>query len=252
MGLPLRLLLLMVASGTLLLAGCAFFRVPKAPMETQWDRAACKPQAQTLIVFLPGAFSTIDEFVREGFVQEVRQRRVAADVVMADAHMGYYNQRTVVDRLEADVLAPARSAGYRDIWLVGISVGGFGALIHEEMLPGQVRGIVLLAPYLGERQMTRQIQDAGGLRSWKAPEGALPLEEMETRLWRWLQANAAPGRPPLYLGYGTDDRFAPSHRLLAAALPAGRVFTTPGGHDWPAWRKLWQEMLGVLPLPTCP
>jgi pimeloyl-ACP methyl ester carboxylesterase len=224
------------------------------PLATDRDRASCSANTDTLLVFLPGAYSTIDEFVREGFVQEVRHRRIDADIVMADAHMAYYNNRTVIDRLEADVLVPARTAGYRAIWLVGISVGGFGALIHEEQMPGGVAGIVALAPYLGERELTREIAQAGGLAAWQAPAGPLPQEQMETRLWRWLQAQARlpTSLPPLYLGYGTEDRFANSHRLLAAALPPQRVFTTPGGHDWAPWRRLWQQALAVLPLPACP
>jgi hypothetical protein len=56
--------------------------------------------------------------------------------------------------------------------------------------------------------------------------------------------------PPLYLGFGLADRFAANHRLLADALPAGRVFTTEGGHDWPQWSQLWRKMLDVLPLPA--
>ena len=250
-----RLVAPALCAGLLLLSGCGLLRPATVPLATERDLASCSAKTDTLLVFLPGAYSTIDEFVREGFVQEVRQRRVAADIVMADAHMAYYNKRSVVDRLEADVLVPARAAGYRSIWLVGISVGGLGALIHEEQMPGGVTGIVALAPYLGEPELTREIGKAGGLAAWQAPTGPLPLEQMETRLWRWLQVHAArqpPGAPALYLGYGTEDRFADSHRLLAAALPPQRVFTTPGGHDWAPWRRLWQQVLAVLPLPTCP
>ena len=56
--------------------------------------------------------------------------------------------------------------------------------------------------------------------------------------------------PPLYLGFGLSDRFASNHQLLADALPAGHVFTTEGGHDWPQWSQLWRKMLDVLPLPS--
>jgi pimeloyl-ACP methyl ester carboxylesterase len=249
-----RTVLPAICAGLLLLSGCSFLRPATVPLATDRDLASCSAKTDTLLVFLPGAHSTIDEFVREGFVQEVRQRRIAADIVMADVHMAYYSNRSAIDRLEADVLVPARAAGYRAIWLVGISVGGFGALIHEELLPGGVTGIVALAPYLGERELTRVIAQAGGLAAWQAPAGPLPLEQMETRLWRWLQAQVKlpAGAPALYLGYGTDDRFADSHRLLAAALPPQRVFTTPGGHDWAPWRRLWQQVLAVLPLPACP
>ena len=249
-----RTVLPALCAGLLLLSGCSFLRPATVPLAKDRDLAACIAQSDTLLVFLPGAYSTIDEFVREGFVQEVRQRRIAADILMVDAHMAYYNNRTVIDRLEADVLAPARAAGYRAVWLVGISVGGFGALIREEQMPGGVTGIVALAPYLGEPALSREIGKAGGLAAWPAPAGSLPLEQMETRLWRWLQAQAKlpDGAPALYLAYGTEDRFADSHRLLAAALPPQRVFTTPGGHDWAPWRRLWQQVLAVLPLPRCP
>jgi hypothetical protein len=43
--------------------------------------------------------------------------------------------------------------------------------------------------------------------------------------------------------YGHDDRFAASHRLMAAALAPASVDVVPGGHDWPAWRRLWENFL---------
>ena len=250
-----RLFLLPALVAALLSAGCAGLRTAAVPMPTDLHTANCASAATTLVVMLPGASSTTDEFVREGFVQQLRERRIAADVLLADAHMGYYNGRSIVARLEADVLEPARARGYNAIWLLGISVGGFGALLHEEAIPGRIAGLVLLAPYLGQRPLTDEISRAGGLGAWKAPAGNLPAEDTDAMLWRWLQEYGATassaGRPPLYLGYGISDRFAPSHRLLAAALPAGQVFTTPGGHDWGPWRALWEQMLAALPLPRC-
>lgn len=245
-----RLLVPVLTGLIVLLTGCAGLRAARVPMDTRIEKSVCSAPTDTLVVFLPGAYSDPPEFEREGFVTALQQRRIAADVMLADAHIGYYNNRSIVDRLEADVFVPARAASYRKIWLVGISIGGFGALIHEEVLPGGTAGLVVLAPYLGERALSATIQHVGGLAQWKAPAGPLPLDEMETRLWRWLQADHAT-KPPVYLGYGTGDRFAFSHRLLGSALPPGRVFTTPGGHDWPEWRRLWQQALEVLPLPVC-
>lgn len=242
-------------SATFLLGGCNVLRVAKTPMDTRLDSAgaACVAKADTLLVLLPGRYSSIDEFVSKGMVSAVRERRIAADVMLVDAHMGYYNNGTILERLEADVFGPARAAGYRSVWLVGVSLGGLGTVLHEEALPGSIAGMVLIAPYLGEREALASIE-AGGLRAWKAPAGPLPKDPMEPRIWRWLQAGAsapAPALPPIYLGYGTEDRFLYSHRLLATALPPGRAFTTPGGHDWPEWRRLWQQVLAVVPLPKC-
>jgi len=49
--------------------------------------------------------------------------------------------------------------------------------------------------------------------------------------------------PKVYLGYGTDDRFAAASQLLAERLPAAQVVTLPGGHDWATWICLWQHLL---------
>lgn len=222
-------------------------------METHLKLAHGDARADTLLVFLPGAFLPPDAFEREGFVSAIRERNLAADVLLVDANVSYYYDQTFIERLN-DVIEPQRALGYSAIWLVGISIGGFGALIHELVRPGTVDGIVALAPYLGRRPLGLEIRKAGGLRAWRAPDGPPPDEELDRRLWPWLQqyATATPGGklPPLYLGFGLNDRFASNHLLLADALPEGRVFTTEGGHDWPEWSQLWRKMLEVLPLPS--
>jgi pimeloyl-ACP methyl ester carboxylesterase len=239
----------------LFVAGCGFLPRPTTvPMATRQERSVCPQPASTLLVFLPGAGSLPDEFVREGFLREVQSRRIAADMLIADAHRGYYSQRSVLVRLDADVIAPARQQGYRAIWLVGISLGGLGAMLYEEALPGRVTGLVALAPYLGDERFIETVSAAGGIAGWRAPPEAPTDGVFETRLWRWLQGYAAPAaaaRPPIYLGYGASDRFAASNALLGAVLPPAQVFTTRGGHDWNAWRPLWRDVLQVLPLPHC-
>ncbi len=221
-------------------------------MRTHLELADSPTRADTLLVFLPGAFLPPEAFEREGFVSAVRERHLAADMLLVDANVSFFHDQTFVERLSADVIVPQRAAGYRQIWLVGISIGGFGALIHELARPGAVDGIVALAPYLGRRPLGAAIHKAGGLRAWRAPEGPPPDEELDRQLWPWLQQYAAPlatkTLPPLYLGFGLADRFAANHRLLADALPDGRVFTTEGGHDWPQWSRLWRKVLDVLPL----
>jgi pimeloyl-ACP methyl ester carboxylesterase len=223
-------------------------------MKTHLKLAEVDVRSDTLLVFLPGAFLKPEEFEREGFVSAVRERDLAADALLVDADVSYYYDQTFVERLHDDVVLSQRALGYKSIWLVGISIGGFGALIHELAMPGTVDGIVALAPYLGRRPIGAEIHQAGGLRAWRAPEGPAPDQEVDRKLWPWLQQYTSPGRakrlPPLYLGFGLADRFASNHRLLADALPQGRVFTTEGGHDWPQWSTLWRKMLDVLPLPS--
>ncbi|MET3444310.1 pimeloyl-ACP methyl ester carboxylesterase [Variovorax paradoxus] len=223
-------------------------------MITHLKSANADERSDTLLVFLPGAYLKPDEFEREGFISAVQERHLAADSLLVDADVSYYYDQTLSERLHADVIEPQRAKGYKSIWLVGISIGGFGALVHELSRPGSVDGIVALAPYLGRRVLGAEILKAGGLRTWQAPTGPQPDEEVDRKLWPWFQQYLEPQQsralPPLYLGFGLSDRFASNHKLLADALPEGRVFTTEGGHDWPQWRQLWRNVLDVLPLPS--
>jgi pimeloyl-ACP methyl ester carboxylesterase len=243
----------LAASG---IPGCGFIpREAAIPMPTQLDESGCAARARTLMVILPGRGMTLRELEKEGFVAAVRSLGLAVDVLRADAHLGYYKDRSILDRLRADVIAPAQAKGYQSIWLAGISLGGLGALLYADAHPGDVAGILALAPYLGEPEATQAVIRAGGLMRWEAPAGPLPDTEIAPGAWRSVrgvlrQAEAA-GRPPLYLGYGLADSLAPSHRVLAEALPPGRVFTAPGGHDWHPWLGLWQSMLAASDLPRC-
>lgn len=240
----------------LLLGACTLLPRPAtAPMRIVVDAAGCAAQADTLLVVLPGAYSAPEEFVREGFVREVRERHLALDVWLVDAHLAYYRNRSILERLRADVLLPARARGYRQVWLLGISVGAFGAFGLAQSPGAGIAGIVALGPYLGEPRVTSAIEADGGLRHWRAPDAAADLsDDPDFAVWRWLQAYALEParRPPLWLGYGVDDRFAANHALLAAVLPTERVLTSPGGHDWSAWAPLWRRTLERLPLPADP
>ena len=128
--------------------------------------------------------------------------------------------------------------------MVGISLGGFGALLYAREHPGDIHGLVLLAPFLGHARSIARIGAAGDLRQWQ-PANAPADTEHEQVLWIWLREYAASTqtRPEIYLGYGENDKFAAANRLLATVLPRERVFTTAGAHDWRTWRRLWQMFL---------
>lgn len=232
------------------LVGCGLWRPTTVPLRILREAPVCPARPDTLVVMLPGSYSLPEDFVGEGFVAAVRARGVVADLWLVDAHRGYYAERSILDRLEADVIAPARAAGYRRLWFVGISIGAFGALAYAQTHPGTVDGIVMIGPYLGERPTSAAIAAQGGLARWQPDPGA--AEASDAGLWRWLQSATRSERPALLLGYGADDRFAYADRLLAAALPAGRVFVAPGGHEWAPWRATWAQALDAAPLPRDP
>jgi pimeloyl-ACP methyl ester carboxylesterase len=138
----------------------------------------------------------------------------------------------------------ARADGYSTIWLGGISIGGFMALAYaaayQPLAGGMIDGLCLLSPYPGNRLLLADIRRAGALANWRAPcaEG-----DDECRVWRWLQAHGKDGELPIYCGYGRQDRFADGQQMLAEALPPQQVDVIDGMHDWPAWRKLWNNFL---------
>jgi pimeloyl-ACP methyl ester carboxylesterase len=232
------------------LGGCTLLGRPSPiRMDLLHDDGACATtRAPLLLVLLPGANMTPEEMQREGMVQAVRQRHLAADVVIAHAHLGYVYDRSVMRRLHDDVVGPARAQGYERIWMAGISLGGFLAMGYALRHPGQIEGLVTLAPYLGRRQILQDIQAAGGPLAWRQTAQPREADDAEHALWMWLSATPS-SAPPVYLGYGSEDRFAPAQRLMAGLLPPGQVEHAPGGHDWPPWRTLWDRWLdrGLLP-----
>jgi pimeloyl-ACP methyl ester carboxylesterase len=232
-----------MACVALLSAGCSIFmRDTPAPILTQATSTGDPAtKAATLVVFLPGRGGSMADFEQQGFAEILRAARVQADVIAVDAHLGYYYKRTVIDRLRADVIEPARTRGYRRIVLVGVSLGGLGALLYERDRPGAVDAIVLLAPYLGDKAgLFERIDVAGGPRAWAI--GRDPTEGgVEEMVWTFLGQRAT-ALPPTWLLFGEEDRLAPGHRRLMTLLPSTRVIRRSGGHDWPTWRMLWQEV----------
>jgi hypothetical protein len=198
------------------------------------------------VVFLPGRGDQAEDFERRGLLSSARAAGLTADVLAVDAHLGYYQKRVIVDRLREDVVIPARARGYRRLWFVGISLGGLGSLLLAQHDPDAPAGLFVLAPYLGEEELAREIRSAGGLARWTGP----PSKDDFRGLWGWLRGQAAgePG-PRLWLAFGESDRYAYAHRLLAEAWPSEQVLVTAGGHDWTAWKRLWAEFLarGAFP-----
>lgn len=229
------------------LQGCASLRAADVPLPVVKIELDCQNAPTTLLVFLPGSYDRPQDFIDRGFVKAVRERGFDVDMQLADAHRGYYNDRQILQRLEADVVAPARAKGYRHIWFFGISLGGYGSLLYAMTYPDSLDGVVVLAPYMGEAALPLKIERQGGLKNWQADATGGP----DAALWSWLQgyANSPSRRPPIYLGFGSGDRFAQPNGMLAQVLAPAQHFVVPGGHDWPVWQRLWSQFLDVAPWP---
>ena len=208
--------------------------------------------APTRVLLLPAAYTTPEDFLREGFVRAARDRRLAIDLVFVELTLPHLTDRTILRRLRHEIVLPARALGCRSVWLGGISLGGFIAMAYAARFTHEIDGLCLLAPYLGNHMVIGEIERANGLDGWTP--GDLAEDDDERRIWQFIQeqrhrsatgGNRTPARlaSGLHLGFGSEDRFADSHRLMAAALAPGSVDVVPGGHEWPAWRRLWENFL---------
>ena len=246
---PFRFLPTLLAAFVLgVLGGCARFLPTPAPLRTVRSEQGGKATG-CLVVLLHGRGGSAADFADNGFQQDAARAGVACDFVAVEANLGYYYRHTIIDRLREDVIGPARAAGYGKVWIAGVSIGGTGGLLYAREHPDDVAGLLAIAPYVGEQPVVDEIA-ASGLRGWRPP-GPPEADTFEHAVWRFLEgyADGSPRLPPLYLGYGEKDRFARGDALLGAVLPADRVFTTPGGHDWKPWRRIWDRFLATGALP---
>ena len=223
------------------LAGCATPLPVTTPIDQLYFQRGVN-SSQNLIVLLPGIGDAPETFLDAGFVQAARERNIDADLVAVRAHWGYYEKHLVVERLHQDVILPARAKGYRHVWLVGISLGGWGSLQYVRQHADEVEGILLLAPFLGEKKVFDEVIAAGGLDAWR-PELSDPLDAQRLVI-AWLRDFKQTESPlKFHLSYGASDRFAKPLSWYATRLPAAQVAVIPGGHDWRTWLRLWQQFL---------
>jgi len=200
--------------------------------------------ASLRIVLIPASNQEPEDLKTAGFLTAVTDRRLNIDIVLVAPQLAHLNDRSALTRLHTDVVLPARSSGCTTIWLAGISMGGFLALLYAADHPAELDGICLLAPYLGNRMITTEISRYQSLTSWEAgaPDAQDELAE-ERRVWRYIANH--PRHPQLlrYLGFGRQDRFAPALRLLAGQLPPEAVEEIDGAHDLRVCRQLWDRFL---------
>ena len=242
-----RIGLALAGIGVATLGACRWLpRAAAVPMPVRREPLSPQAQAPLLVVMLPGAYSLPHDFIDEGFVRALRARGVAADVWIADSHLGYVDNGTLLERLRDDVIAPAKRVGYRRVWLVGISLGGFASLGLLRQQPDAIDGVLAIAPYVGRPVLLQQVAAAGGAVAYAR---AAHDDGAEAGLWTWLARAPGSVRNKLHLYTGSEDRFIEGHRLMAALLPKDHSLELPGDHDWPVWNALWARWLTRAPWP---
>ncbi len=133
-------------------------------------------------------------------------------------------------------------AGYTDIKIVGISLGGYGALLYANSYRTEITALVLLAPWLGDEELVDSIMAADGLEYWQPDDAGNEKLVQDIWLQRKESLSAATDISELYLGYGSSDKFHKAHSLFATTLPADHVFMISGGHNWSTWEQIWKRI----------
>jgi pimeloyl-ACP methyl ester carboxylesterase len=203
--------------------GCAHRQIAETPLRYITYPSGLK--TETVYVLLPGIRDHAKAFDRWGFIQAFQRRHTTADLIAANAHVGYYTEGVLLRRLHDDVIAPL-AARYRRIVLIGVSMGGYGAIRYAMTYPGTIDTVVLFSPFLGAGPFMRRLADAG--------------DEDFHQTWTWLHG---PEHPRIILGYGHEDGFNLTNHRLAKLLPPVDVFAVTGTHLWRTWRRLLEEML---------
>lgn len=236
-----RFLQFMTALAALPISACRILLTqPTRPLrKLQFDPQG--KEAQELVLLLPGRLSPPEEFVQYGIVDLVRKERPLTRIVAPDLHLGYYMRGLADVCLHEEIIGPAKKQGLR-VMIIGVSMGGLGALTYSLRYPGQVDEMGLLSPFVGEKELLAEIEKAGGLENWSSPV-VTPRSKSEAlqKLWmemkrQWLSRCGPPFAISLVVG--KSDKLLTSNRFFARALlKPDQVIEIEGGHDWDCWRR---------------
>ena len=237
--------LLCLAASVLVLGSGCFFHT-EVPIPTLEYGSMDASQHKNLIILLRGLGGSPEDFYKYGLIQDIRTRELPFDILVPDAHFGYYRSRSLEERLKKDLIQPAYKKGYQKIWLAGFSMGGLGSLFYLKEHKQDIDGVLLISPFMGWSRILDQIDSSGGVRTWIPDEASGDWQQM---IWAWVKAYAEnpDAYPPIYLGYGKNDGMTgKGPALLSTCLPDNRVFSVAGGHDYKTFKTIWDMHLDRL------
>ncbi|MDH5408863.1 MAG: alpha/beta fold hydrolase [Gammaproteobacteria bacterium] len=230
---------LMLILFNLPLVGCSFLPESVIPLKSI-SQPAPKP-SDTLVVFLPGLADDEQTFVKEKFFSAVSDRKKNIDLMAVHTHIGYLLDGTYAERIKEDVILPARKKGYKKIWLVGVSLGGFISVNYLRQQPDDVTGLILFGPFLGQEGQLKEIKKQGGVLKWQ-PEDVESLSKTLS-LWYWFKQNQKKYLKNIYVNYGDKDKLAYGIKMFSPLINKSHITEIKGIHGWKTWRELWHMLL---------
>lgn len=143
----------------------------------------------------------------------------------------------ICDDLIACLQSQFCGSRHAEVFIAGLSMGGYGALRLGAKYPSKFRGISAHSAITATGQFQDFVRDMTPLQT-------VPPEERDILHWMLLHREQL---PPLRFDCGKDDPLFAANQeldrqLTGAAIP--HEFTPyPGGHDWPYWQKHVAETL---------
>jgi hypothetical protein len=160
---------------------------------------------RSLVVLLPTMGGKGSHYETEGFLDEVWERGFEASLEVVDVKPSLYLGSRIVELLKKEVIEPAKAEGFKEFYLVGISLGGHGVLLYATEYPEDVDGVVVLAPFISGDTASEAIDDAGGLTTWE--DCPFIAWSHACNLWKALKVYVSNprNRKKIVLGFGTED-----------------------------------------------
>ena len=220
---------------------------------------------QMVLYLLHGHGGSGHEWIEQGDVPALLDRLIAEDrmppvmAVMPDAGTSWYvdSARGAMESAVMEDLLPTVESemGVRlqrdERAMMGVSMGGYGALRLAMRYPERFGAAALLAPacYVPVPPEDSGARSAGVFGG----AGFNPVIWMRHNYPAYWESFVAKGLSlPFFIGAGDDDHYQAEaqatllyERLQRASLPA-QLRIVDGGHDWPTWKDMEEEALDYL------
>jgi hypothetical protein len=247
------------------------YRHRTVQMVTLIPAAAASPAGLGVVIALHGSGGS-PATLAPGMARAMSRAHVTRfAIICVDGGETYWHQRADGDdpagMIAHEVLPRAAAAGMRTgrIGIVGLSMGGYGALLIAEQFSAEQPGTLR---YRAKRQGTEQPRAAGEPGGSPAVAAVAALSPAVFASYDDARA-ANPGafdspadftrnnvvaglltlrRVPAFIACGTDDPFQPEAALVRSRLSALTHHPVPGGimpgcHDGSFWARHWPAAL---------
>ncbi|MCB2176309.1 MAG: esterase family protein [Actinomycetales bacterium] len=179
-------------------------------------------------------------------------------VVMPQVHRSFYLDGVYTGAYWTFVAEelPALVAGFfrvsrarEDTFVAGLSMGGYGAMLHALRQPERFAAAASLSGALDVGAWAEAGDPHGLLRT---VAGGHSLAGTDADLLTLLDAADVAALPPLYVRCGTEDELVDANRrFVARAQAVGADVTSgfdPGTHEWGYWDRTIRDVLDWLPI----